>query len=91
MAQIIIVIISRRTYWHRMLLLDAQCSIGSRERRESHLVNEVRLGKRRAPGGAWKYGSLIGETDFGSSPKYAAWALAEVTLLSLSFSSITWE
>lgn len=63
----------------------------SRERRESHLVSEVRLGNRGAPDGGWNYGSLVSEASFDSNPEYGAWALGEFMLLNLSFPSITWE
>lgn len=69
MAQTKIVIISRRTYWHGMVLLDAQRSVWSRERRESYLVNEMRLGNTGAADGRWNYRILVSEADFDSNPK----------------------
>lgn len=84
-------LISRRSYWRKMLLLDAQCSVRSRERRQSYLVNEVRLGDGGAPGRTWDYGTLVSEADFDSNLEYAAWTLDEVISLSLSFPSVTWE
>lgn len=88
MTHIILVIISRGTYWHKVLLLDAQCSVCSREKREGYLVNKVRLGNRRAADETWNYGTSVSDADFVANSKHTAWALEEVTSLSLSFPSL---